>query len=183
MRMRRFLLLPLVFAATAALSADLSAPGWPGGAAPWSWGGPSATPQTPQWPGSGFPDEAGSAWPDAGSWGRSGLTQGFIPWSSRGGAAPPGSPRSAVIPEPVSNNLTGTWRGSGGELVEIRRNTARIWGPDQQSCYCIFMVHGDRLIAYSPDTDVVRKYEFAAERDRFGLRDEHGQTMLFERIR
>ena len=60
---------------------------------------------------------------------------------------------------------------------------ARIWGAGQEYCDCIFMIHGDRLIAYSPDSDVVRKYEFARDRDRFALRDEHGQTMVFQRVR
>jgi hypothetical protein len=95
--------------------------------------------------------------------------------------AGPGHP-GGVSPNPPVN-LSGTWRGSGGELVDIQRNTARVWGAGDQYCLCIFMVHDDRLIAYSPDTDVVRKYQFYADRDRFLLRDEDGQTMWFQRVR
>ncbi|MEJ2575718.1 MAG: hypothetical protein P8106_03270 [Gammaproteobacteria bacterium] len=106
---------------------------------------------------------------------------GLIPWSTPGSAPSIVPRRSTSAGPPV--NLSGTWRGSGGELVDIQRDTARVWGTGDQYCMCIFMVHGDRLIAYSPDTDVVRKYRFYADRDRFLLRDEDGQTMWFQRVR
>lgn len=80
-------------------------------------------------------------------------------------------------------DLTGYWRGSGGETVEIRRNHARVWGGSYDYCDCVFFLVGDRLIAYSEDTDVVRKYKFWGDRDNFFLIDESGQLMSFQRVR
>lgn len=77
--------------------------------------------------------------------------------------------------------LEGDWRGSGGEWVEIRGHEARLWLNDQRSCHCLFFVYRDRLIAYSPETDVVRKFELHHERDAFSLRDQNGQVMHFRR--
>ena len=82
-----------------------------------------------------------------------------------------------------ANDLSGTWRGNGGERVEIRGEQARLWDLSGQMCTCYFMVFGDRLIAYSPETDVVRKFEFFRDRGLFALRDQYGQVMIFERAR
>jgi hypothetical protein len=79
-------------------------------------------------------------------------------------------------------DLTGSWHGSGGETVEIRRNRARIWGGSHQFCDCVFFLVGDRLIAYSPYTDIVRKYWFQGERDHFMLTDEEGNLLTFWRV-
>jgi hypothetical protein len=57
-------------------------------------------------------------------------------------------------------DLTGLWRGRGGESIEVKRNYARIWGGEGKPCNCVFFPVGQRLIAYSPDTDIVRKYWF-----------------------
>jgi hypothetical protein len=181
--MRSLLLAICTIVASTVLAADSSGFNWPGTSStstPWG--------ATPELPGqSGFPAQPGlPAWPGSASPSPGGSSmQGFIPWSSPGGAVP--DMRSAAPLDPgaasAAANLTGTWRGTGGELVEIRRNTARVWGSGQDYCMCIFMIHGDRLIAYSPDTDVVRKYQFFTDRDRFLLRDEDGQTMMFERLR
>jgi hypothetical protein len=67
--------------------------------------------------------------------------------------------------------------------VEIRGNQARIWGDSQQSCFCVFMIHGNRMIAYSPDTDVVKKFEYSGGLDQFLLRDDRGGVMSFVRVR
>ena len=80
-------------------------------------------------------------------------------------------------------DLTGSWRGSGGETVEIQRNRARIWGGGHQSCSCVFFLVGRRLIAYSPDSDRVRKYWYQGQRDRFRLIDEEGNLLSFWRVR
>jgi len=103
----------------------------------------------------------------------------------RGGTSGP-EPQRAIVPPASDINLSylsGTWRGSAGERVEIRGNQARIWGGNQQSCYCIFMIHGNRMIAYSPDTDVVKKFEYSGGLDQFMLRDDKGGVMSFERVR
>lgn len=42
---------------------------------------------------------------------------------------------------------------------------------------------GRRLIAYSPDTDVVRKYWFQGDRGRFSLVDEANNLLTFWRTR
>jgi hypothetical protein len=83
-------------------------------------------------------------------------------------------------------DLTGSWRGSGGETVEITRNRARIWGGagGHRSCSCVFFRVGQRLIAYSPDSDRVRKYWFRQiSGDRFALLDDSGNLMSFWRVR
>ena len=91
------------------------------------------------------------------------------------------------MPPPATDgygpDLSGGWRGSAGEQVEIRGNQARIWGNGQESCFCIFMIFGNRLIAYSPDTDVVKKFEYSGGHDHFLLRDDQGGVMSFERVR
>ncbi|MFM1891840.1 MAG: hypothetical protein RLZ44_917 [Pseudomonadota bacterium] len=185
--MRTCPVLSLVLLAASAGSPVIAAD-WPMPAMPGAWGMPGMG----SMPGlSGLPQQAGSGWsgmasqwPDWAAGGAQALqsAQGFIPW---GGGAPAQSnlPWSPGLLQSGAVDLSGTWRGSGGEHVEIRRNAARIWGAGQEYCDCIFMIHGDRLIAYSPDSDVVRKYEFARDRDRFALRDEHGQTMVFQRVR
>ena len=81
-------------------------------------------------------------------------------------------------------DLTGSWRGSAGETVDIQRNRARIWGGNGQSCKCVFFLVGQRMIAYSPDTDTVRKYWYKPSGpDRFSLIDEGGNLMSFWRVR
>ena len=80
-------------------------------------------------------------------------------------------------------DLTGEWQGSGGETVQIRGNHARIWGGGHQACDCVFFLVGQRLIAYSPETDRLRKYWFEGQRDRFRLIDEDGNRLSFWRIR
>jgi len=79
-------------------------------------------------------------------------------------------------------DLTGNWRGSGGESVEVQRNRARIWSGHGQPCSCVFFLVGRRLIAYSPDTDVVRKYWYQGEVNQFTLIDEAGNVMSFQRV-
>ena len=95
---------------------------------------------------------------------------------ARGTTTPPATDR-------YQPDLSGNWRGSAGERVEIRGNEARIWKDGQQSCYCIFMIHGNRMIAYSPDTDVVKKFEYSGGLDQFLLRDDQGGIMSFVRVR
>jgi hypothetical protein len=81
-------------------------------------------------------------------------------------------------------DLTGFWRGSGGESVEVQRNYARIWGGADKPCNCVFFLVGQRLIAYSPDTDVVRKYWYqSGGSNRFSLVDESGNLMTYQRSR
>jgi hypothetical protein len=81
-------------------------------------------------------------------------------------------------------DLTGFWRGSGGESVEVQRNYARIWGGEEKPCNCMFFLVGQRLIAYSPDTDVVRKYWFQrGGSNQFTLIDESGNLMTYRRTR
>ena len=81
-------------------------------------------------------------------------------------------------------NLTGFWRGSGGESVEVQRNYARVWGGKDKPCNCVFFLVGQRLIAYSPDTDVVRKYWYqSGGRNQFTLIDESGNLMTYQRTR
>jgi hypothetical protein len=60
------------------------------------------------------------------------------PWpaphtSERSGMSPPNTSYESRQPD-----LTGIWRGSGGETVDIRRNRARIWNQNRQSCDCVF---------------------------------------------
>ncbi len=81
-------------------------------------------------------------------------------------------------------DLTGFWRGSGGESVEVQRNYARIWGGTDKPCNCIFFLVGQRLIAYSPDTDVVRKYWYQSSgSNQFTLVDESGNLLTYQRSR
>ncbi|MEN8175477.1 MAG: hypothetical protein ABFS23_06920 [Pseudomonadota bacterium] len=143
----------------------------------------------------------------AAPWGaQSGMSQPPFP-SNDWSFAPPGYSRSPLEPAPPLHDrqrpyaagpapgyanrdrdsyepdLTGNWQGGGGEKVEIRGNRARIWGGPYESCDCLFFIVGDRLIAYSRDTDVVRKFQFKGGRDRFWLIDDQGNLMSFWRVR
>ena len=106
-------------------------------------------------------------------------------WPHWGNAwqAPPSSAFGRRSDDDAQPDLTGHWQGSGGETVEIRGNHARIWGHGRQSCECRFFLVGRRLIAYSPDTDVVRKYWFQGDRGRFTLVDEANNLLTFWRTR
>jgi hypothetical protein len=101
-----------------------------------------------------------------------------LPRSTRPGPYADSGPVDSYQPD-----LTGNWRGSGGETVEIQRNRARIWGGSHQSCSCVFFIVGRRLIAYSPDSDRVRKYWYQGQHDRFSLIDEEGNLLSFWRVR
>jgi len=46
----------------------------------------------------------------------------------------PGSYADRGSVDSIQPDLTGNWRGSGGETVEIQRNRARIWGGSHRSC-------------------------------------------------
>lgn len=91
---------------------------------------------------------------------------------------PGGESRAADTPD-----LSGVWRGSAGETVDIRGNRARIWGREELACDCAFLLVGHRLIAYSPRTDTVRKYWFQGGPDQFRLLDEDGNLLSFQRVR
>ncbi len=204
---RRFVIAILALSPLASLpaaAADWDMPGMSGmSASPWTWAAPgmAAAPQQagsalggmaaqlPEWANSAAQAMQGQAGQPMQGQAMQSLPgqaaqsmQGFIPWG-QGNTSQANLPWGPAMSNPAQPDLSGSWRGSGGEYVEIRRNNARIWGGDQQYCDCIFMIHGNRLIAYSPDTDVVRKYEFATSRDRFALRDERGETMVFMRAR
>jgi hypothetical protein len=95
-------------------------------------------------------------------------------------------PSSSTWQQPADSyqpDLTGIWRGSGGESVEVERNRARIWSGQKQPCSCVFFLVGQRLIAYSPDTDMVRKYWYQGGTNQFTLIDEEGNLMTFRRAR
>ena len=151
------------------------------GASPWSgFGAPMNDPAFPSMPSAfggtptmpreftrSFPDSPYDAWP-----GRRATSADRYSYRN---------PTDSYQPD-----LTGSWRGSGGETVEIQRNRARIWGgsDSHQSCSCVFFSVGQRLIAYSPDTDRVRKYWFKqVSGDRFALIDDSGNLMSFWRVR
>lgn len=136
---------------------------------PWAESGIS------QWP---YPWGDWSSTSPSYSWPKWGPERSLDDWQIPYGLGPAHRDFSGYEPD-----LTGTWRGSGGEKVEIRRNRARVWGGPYQSCNCVFFLVGNRLIAYSPDTDVVRKFHFRGGRDRFWLIDEDGQLMSFWRVR
>ena len=106
------------------------------------------------------------------------------PWLSPSYAGGPSSCPGSGVTESYQPDLTGTWRGSGGETVEIQRNRARIWGGQDKPCNCVFFLVGQRLIAYSPDTDMVRKYWYqGGSGSRFTLIDEAGNLLTFVRAR
>jgi hypothetical protein len=120
------------------------------------------------------------------------MSQGFAgPYRGRPYDAYPGRGSAAGYPglgaaDGYQPDLTGNWRGSGGERVVIQGNRARIWGGGggHQSCSCVFFLVGQRLIAYSPDSDRVRKYWFKqVAGDRFVLLDGAGNLMTFWRAR
>jgi len=121
----------------------------------------------------------------------SGLTELYAPyrqqlfnaWQAPTYAGRPLTCPDATVTDSYQPNLTGIWRGSGGETVEIERNRARIWGGQDKPCNCVFFLVGQRLIAYSPDTDTVRKYWYRGTGNQFMLIDESGNLLTFQRSR
>ena len=65
----------------------------------------------------------------------------------------------------------------------IARVDLPFWRDAQQFCDFVFLIYGDRLIAYSPTSDIVRKYEFTGGNGWFALRDAAGQVMSFRKAR
>ena len=132
---------------------------------------------------SGYGSQFGKQWP-----GRSDFTTPYQqqPYSSQ---RTPYSGQLLTCPDTqgadtLQPDLTGFWRGSGGESVEVKRNYARIWGGKDKPCNCVFFLVGQRLIAYSPDTDVVRKYWYqSGGSNQFTLIDESGNLMTYQRTR
>ena len=109
--------------------------------------------------------------------------QQYGAWQTPHGGSPPACSGTATNGS-HQPDLTGFWRGSGGESVEVQRNYARIWGGTDKPCNCIFFLVGQRLIAYSPDTDVVRKYWYqSGGSNQFTLVDESGNLMTYQRSR
>jgi hypothetical protein len=186
------------------IAGPLQAQDWTTGASPWSAFVPQsylaspmgqsvgsplsgyAAPTAPS-PWSTFPSQYGS---QLGNYwtGQTGQIAPFVQQPQTILKAPYGSQQ---LPCPTTQgaqslepDLTGLWRGSGGESVEIQRNYARIWGGEEKPCNCVFFLVGQRLIAYSPDTDVVRKYWFqSGGSNRFTLIDESGNLMTYQRTR
>ena len=105
-------------------------------------------------------------------------------WLAPRNVRPGGDYRERGPADSYQPDLTGNWQGSGGETVQIERNRARIWGGSHQSCSCVFFLVGQRMLAYSPDSDRVRKYWFQQTApDRFYLIDEAGNQLSFWRVR
>jgi hypothetical protein len=105
-------------------------------------------------------------------------------WGGQGPGFPPSAdPRRWPGTGAGQQDLSGTWRGSGGDLVIIQGNHARLYGNDERiHCDCVFWIYGDRLISYSPQTDVTHTYVFERRGNRFALQDETGQIMIYERV-
>jgi hypothetical protein len=163
--------------------------GSPMGSSPWSgFGstmGPMAFPYMPSTPGMTppMPSDYGMTPSMPSDYARPYLDRAYEAWPGGQRVNPGGFPGRETS-DSHQPDLTGHWRGSGGETVEIQRNRARIWGGSHQSCSCVFFLVGQRLIAYSPDSDRVRKYWFQREaRDSFNLIDESGNLMSFWRTR
>ena len=182
-------------------AAPLQAQDWMSGVSPWStFANPMPQSTMSPWssfaspmsqstlsPWSTFPSTYGS--PIGNQWpGQSGFTTPYHqqPYSAR---QTPYSGQLLTCPDTQGTDrhqpdLTGFWRGSGGESVEVQRNYARIWGGHDKPCNCIFFLVGQRLIAYSPDTDVVRKYWYkSGGSNQFTLVDESGNVMTYQRTR
>ena len=153
--------------------------GSPMGLSPWSGiGSPMAPTAFPS-----MPSTYGMTPSMPSDYARPYLDRAYETWPGANRASPSGlagqETRDSYQPD-----LSGHWRGSGGETVEIQRNRARIWGGSHQSCSCVFFLVGQRLIAYSPDSDRVRKYWFQRDRqDGFKLIDDAGNLMSFWRTR
>ena len=121
----------------------------------------------------------------------SGLTDPYAPyrqqwfnaWQTPAYTGRPSTCPDATTADSYQPNLTGIWRGNAGETVEIERNRARIWGGQDKPCNCVFFLVGQRLIAYSPDSDTVRKYWFRGAGSQFMLIDESGNLLTFQRTR
>lgn len=148
------------------------------GFAPWSsFGAPmrqSTTPSMPFSHGMGLPTQPDLAGPY-----RKHLRDAWqMPY---GGSSTTGPENRST--EGEQPDLTGVWRGNGGETVEIQHNHARIWSGNKRPCSCVFFLVGQRLIAYSPDTDMVRKYWFLNGSHQFSLIDEAGNLMSFQQTR
>lgn len=158
----------------------LAMPMAPSAQTPWSGLASPLTPSTPpSFPYTALPYTYGSGYLDRlPGWGDSYATARQPPYAGRALSCPDSSAAGSFQPD-----LSGIWRGSGGETVEIERNRARIWGWGDKPCNCVFFLVGRRMIAYSPDSDRVRKYWYQGGGNQFTLIDEAGNLLTFQRAR
>ena len=127
-----------------------------GGAAPWT--------SMPGVPGGGWP-MPGAA-PPGGGWPGAGGPRPAGPWAQ---------PQRAVTP------IEGRWEGVNGERLEFGGDRFRLAAADGAAIAGSFLVHGDRLVAYVPDGDVTRMYQYERRGEYLALKDESGQVLLFRR--
>lgn len=85
-------------------------------------------------------------------------------------------------PQAAAPDLSGVWRGSQGDILIIRGDHFRIH--NEQGLYGdgTYRIFGSRFLAQVPVFGVTRQYELALLGDRFVLRDEAGQLLVFERL-
>ena len=124
------------------------------------------------------------------------------PWASMPGASmpwgAPGMPGGAGVPgmppayapwarSPASRGATtpveGRWQGTSGELLEFRGDRFRLGASEKGQVSGTFLIHGGRLVAYVPEADVTRMYQFERKGDYLALQDESGEVLLFRLAR
>ena len=128
--------------------------------APMPWGSMPGT----SMPWTGVPGMPGAAGMGAG------------PWAYAPGGGPPGS-RGATTP------VEGRWQGTSGDLLEFRGDRFRLGAPDKGQVTGTFLIHGSRLVAYVPEADATRQYQFERKGDYLALQDESGEVLLFRLAR
>ena len=100
---------------------------------------------------------------------------------------PPRQPMQPWVPGPHNSfgqtNLNGIWQGHDGNILVIDGNRFRIHASEDQYLFGIFMTYGNRFIAYSPQSDITRQYQFEINGELLALQDEHGQIMVFQRLK
>jgi hypothetical protein len=132
----------------------------------------------------------GSAWPDP--WGSApwmGAPPTGMPWGGAGGRSPggwPSGPGAGGAPGGSSGSqrttsLEGRWQGTGGDALEFRGDRFRLTARGRGGLSGSFLVHGDRLVAYLPETNTTRIFRFELRGSYLALADESGQVLLFQR--
>jgi len=142
---------------------------------------------------------SGSSWSDP--WGSAPWSS--IPWTAMPGASMPGmsapwasmpwgapgmppayAPRAgSAAPHGPSSPLEGRWQGTSGELLEFRGDRFRLGASEKGQVSGTFLIHGGRLVAYVPEADVTRMYQFERKGDYLALQDESGEVLLFRLAR
>ncbi len=83
---------------------------------------------------------------------------------------------------PAVSPLEGTWQGLNGEILILRGNRFLIRSPSGQTVHGIFMIYGNRMIAYCVESDNVCRFALGMRNNMLAFQSESGAILSFKRL-